>query len=115
MAESISNMSPQQFVAKQPAAQEQVPTDLVPLPSNGVTYPLGSIMANTESVAIRSMTARDEDILTSRALLKNGKAITTLLGNCIVNKNIDPGSLLAGDRNAILIGIRITEIGRAHV
>jgi hypothetical protein len=110
MADSISSISqPQQLMQA-----EQVPTDLVPLPSNGLVYQVGHPLANAESVAIRSMTAREEDILTSRALLKSGKAITQLVTNCMVNKNIPVETLLAGDRNAILIGIRITGYGAEY-
>ena len=81
---------------QQQTQQDQVPTDRVPLPSNGIVYPPNSSVCNADAVEIRSMTAREEDILTSRALLKSGKAITTLLANCIVDKSIVPGSLLAG-------------------
>lgn len=111
MSQSISNLSaPQQFAA----TQQEVPTDLIPIPSNGLVYPVGSPVANAETIAIRSMTAKDEDILTSRALLKNGKALTTLVSSCIVNKEINAGALLAGDRNAVLIGLRITGYGAGY-
>jgi hypothetical protein len=87
------------------------PTDLVPLPSGGKIYPVDSPVHLVDTVEIRSMTARDEDILTSRALLKQGKAISTLIRSCLVNKSIDADELLVGDRNAILIAIRITGYG----
>ena len=48
------------------------------------------------------MTARDEDILTSQTLLRKGLALEKFLENVLVDKTIDPGSLLIGDRNAIL-------------
>lgn len=109
MQDSITNISaPQQFV------QQETPAEIVPLPSKGITYPQGTALCNRDSVGIRAMTARDEDILTSRALLKSGKAIPTLLSNCIVDKNVDTGKMLAGDRNAILIGIRITGYGSSY-
>lgn len=87
------------------------PTDVVPLPSRGLVYEPGSPLALAEVVEIRSMTARDEDILTSRALLKQGKAISALIRSCLVDKRIDPELMLAGDRNAVLIAIRITGYG----
>ena len=65
----------------------------------------------SQTVDIRAMTAREEDILTSRALLKNGSMITRLIGSCLTDKNIDPNTLLSGDRNAILTAIRITGYG----
>jgi hypothetical protein len=57
------------------------------------------------------MTAKEEDILTSRALIKKGTVITELLKSCLVDKNIDPDSLISGDRNAIMTAVRITGYG----
>lgn len=113
MAESISNISPQQFAA-QTAPVELAPTDLIPLPSSGKAYPPGHPLVDRESVEVRSMTARDEDILTSRALIRGGKVISALIRSCVVDKAIDPDSMLAGDRNAVLIGIRITGYGSEY-
>ena len=88
-----------------------VPTDVVPLPSKGIVYPSDSHLSMADSIEIRSMTAKEEDILTSRALLKQGKAISALLKSCICDKTIDPDAMLSGDRNAALIAIRITGYG----
>lgn len=110
MPESISGLTPQQFV-QQTQQVEQVPTDLVPLPSKGVVYPPGHPFCGKEAVAIKSMTAHEEDILTSRALIKSGKLISALIKSCLMDKDVDPEMLLVGDRNAILLGIRITGYG----
>lgn len=91
-----------------------VPAETVPLPSEGRTYPPGSPLAGRASIDIRAMTARDEDILTSRALLKSGRAISALLQSCILLPGVDVGQMLAGDRNAALIGIRISGYGSAY-
>jgi hypothetical protein len=88
-----------------------VPTEAVPLPSLGKVYPTGSSLAAASRVEIRSMTAKEEDILTSRALLKQGKAMDALLKSCILDKNVSVGQLLTGDRNAILFAIRVTGYG----
>lgn len=87
------------------------PVDLVPLPSKGRVYPDTSPFHLAESVEIRSMTAADEDILTSAALLKQGKAISVLLKSCLMNKLVEPDDLVVGDRNAILIALRISGYG----
>lgn len=87
------------------------PHDLVPLPSRGKVYPPESPLHMAESVAIRPMTAREEDILTSTALMKSGKVITTLLRSCLVSKGIDVDAMLEGDRNAVLVALRITGYG----
>jgi hypothetical protein len=62
-------------------------------------------------VQIKAMTAQEEDILMSRALLKEGTVLTHLIKSSLIDKTIDPADLLAGDRNAILIAIRITGYG----
>ena len=60
------------------------------------------------------MTAKEEDILTSITLLQNGVALDRLLESIIVNKNIDPKSLLVGDRNAIIISARVSGYGNIY-
>ncbi len=113
-------MSDQKVNLGQPAATQGAqpgelgyvpPSETVPLPSMGLVYPPGDPLHGREVVEIRSMTARDEDILTSRALLKQGKAISVLLKSCLTDKSIDVEQMLVGDRNAVLIAIRITGYG----
>jgi len=88
-----------------------IPQELVPLPSLGKVYPPDSPAHGLETIEIKAMTAREEDILTSRALLKKGTVISELIKSCIVNRAIDPLSLLSGDRNALMVAIRITGYG----
>lgn len=88
-----------------------IPVELVPLPSDGKVYPEGSPLANRETVEIRSMTAREEDILTSRALVKKGTVISELIKSCLVDKSISVQDMLVGDRNALMVAIRITGYG----
>lgn len=89
----------------------EIPQEVVPLPSNGKVYSQNSTLHGSEVVEIRSMTAREEDILTSRALLKKGTVITELIKSCLVDKSINPLDLLSGDRNALMVAIRITGYG----
>ena len=88
-----------------------IPQELVPLPSCGKVYPVESTLCNVEAVEIRAMTAREEDILTSRALLKKGTVITELIKSCLIDKSIPVNHLLSGDRNALMVAIRITGYG----
>lgn len=85
--------------------------EVVPLPSNGKVYPQESSLYGMDSVEIKAMTAREEDILTSRALLKKGAVITELIKSCLVDKSINVLDLLSGDRNALMVAIRITGYG----
>ena len=66
-----------------------VPRDFVMLPSKGKIYPPGSPLHNLEDIEVRHLTAADEDILTSRSLLRSGKAIDAMLNNVILNKAIN--------------------------
>jgi hypothetical protein len=91
-----------------------VPVEAVPLPSNGVVYPVDSPLHGQETIEIRAMTAREEDILTSKALIKQGTVITHLLQSCLVDKSIKVQDMLAGDRNAIMTALRITGYGSEY-
>lgn len=89
----------------------EIPVETVPIPSGGRVYPSSSALHGKETVEIRAMTAREEDILTSRALLKKGTVITELIRSCLVDKTVNPVDLLTGDRNALMVAIRITGYG----
>jgi len=87
------------------------PTEFVELPSKGLYYPEGHPLRGETVVEIKHMTAKEEDILTSEALLKNELAIDRLLSAVIVDPTIKVGDLLIGDKNALLIAARITGFG----
>jgi rubredoxin len=87
------------------------PTEFVELPSRGHFYSSDHPLHNQETIELRFMTAKDEDILTSQALLKNGLAIDRLVSNLIVDKNINPDDLLIGDKNALLLAARVSGYG----
>lgn len=91
-----------------------VPVETVPLPSNGSIYPEGTPLFGAETLEIKAMTAREEDILTSKALIKKGTVISSLIGSCLVDKSIDVDSMISGDRNALMTAIRITGYGAAY-
>lgn len=90
------------------------PTEFVELPTEGRYYPEDHPLHNESVVEIRHMTAKDEDILTSRALLKKGIALDRFLQNILVDKRINLDSLYVGDKNAILVGARVTGYGPTY-
>lgn len=90
------------------------PAAVVPLPSQGKVYPIGSPLAGASVVEVKAMTAKEEDILTSRTLLKQGKALDVLLKSCVLDRRVDVDQMLSGDRNAALIAIRITGYGPSY-
>ena len=87
------------------------PTEFVDLPSKGELYPETHPLYGVESLEIRHMTAKEEDILTSEALIKKGIALDRLLDSLIVEKKVKAAELLIGDKNAVLIAARITGFG----
>jgi hypothetical protein len=88
-----------------------VPTEMVDIPSEGKFYPEGHPLHNVDSIEIRHLTAKEEDILTSQSLIKKGLAINKLLESIIIDKRIKVDDLLIGDKNALLIASRIYGYG----
>lgn len=90
------------------------PTLFVELPSKGRFYKQGSPLCGKETLEIKFMTAKEEDILTSKALIKKGVVLDRLIESILIDKNIDTTELLIGDRNAILVDARITGFGSKY-
>ncbi len=91
-----------------------VPTEFVELPSQGRYYPEGHPLHGLESVEIRQMTAKEEDILTSRTLLKKGLALDRAIESIIVDKRVKPNSIIVGDKNAIIVAMRVSGYGNEY-
>ena len=87
------------------------PTDFVDLPSQGRYYPEGHPLAGVTSVELRHMTAKEEDILTSDALLRKGLALDRMLQSLLVDKTLNLDEFLVGDKNALIIASRVTGFG----
>jgi len=109
----VKEMSREQYARQELGID--IPIDACPLPSRGLVYSPDSPLYLAEHVDYRSMTAREEDILMSRALIKKGTMVTELIKSCLMDKNIDVRSLLSGDRTALMIAIRISGYGRDYV
>jgi hypothetical protein len=92
----------------------EIPVETVPLPSGGKCYEAEHPLHGKETVEIRAMTAKEEDILTSKALIKKGTVISHLIKSCLIDKRVDPDTLLAGDRNALMVALRVTGYGTEY-
>ena len=90
------------------------PTYFVDLPSKGKFYPPSHPLYGKEQVEIKYMTAKEEDYLTSQPLLRKGIAIDRVLESVLIDKSIDLDGLLLGDKNAIMVGTRITGYGEEY-
>ena len=91
-----------------------VPTEFVELPTQGRFYPEDHPLRGKDCLEIRYMTAKDEDILSSKVLLKKGLAIDRFLNNIIIDKSINVDGLIVADKNAILVAARITGYGAEY-
>jgi hypothetical protein len=102
------------------AAQSQnnlsyvVPTEFVELPSRGLFYPEGHPLHGQDTVEIKYMTAKEEDILSSLTLIKKGVVLDRLMERLLIDKTIDPTSLVIGDRNVIMLAARISAYGNEY-
>ena len=91
-----------------------VPTEFVELPSGGQYYPPNHPLHGQQHIEVRHMTAKEEDILTSRTLLKQGVALERVIQNLIIDKRINPDYLLVGDKNAVIIQARVSGYGSEY-
>jgi len=91
-----------------------VPTEFVALPTEGAYYPDGHPLQKADSVEIKYMTAKEEDLLSSRSLLEKGLVLDRLLENLLVDKHIRSRDLLMADRNAILVAARSSGYGEEY-
>jgi len=92
-----------------------VPTQTVELPSRGMFYKEGTSLFGKESIEIKALTAKEEDILSSAEYLKAGTVFDKLLDSIIIDKTIDHTELLSGDKNALLIAARVSGYGPEYL
>lgn len=81
---------------------EGVTWDMIPLPSKGECY-----KHKRSSIPVRSITADDENIIASPNMYRDNKILDTILANTILLKDFDPRTLCKGDREAILLWLRM--------
>ena len=65
-----------QNMQRQEIKSSNFPTEIISLPSKGLVYPEGNPL-RSGTVEMKYMTAREEDILTSQNLIKQGIVLDT--------------------------------------
>lgn len=88
-----------------------VQTVQAPIPSGGLVYPQDHPLFQLDEVEIKTMTAKEENILMSKALIRRGTVINELLKSSIIDKKVDVLTLLSGDRMALVFAIRAQGYG----
>ena len=91
-----------------------VPTMLVDLPSRGSLYPEGHPLYNKETIEIKYMTAKEEDILLNTSYIEKGVVLEKLLESVILDRAIKVDTLLSGDKSAIQIACRSNAYGEDY-
>ncbi len=90
-----------------------IPTEEIELPSKGLLYSKDSPLASGK-IEMKYMTAKEEDILTNQNYIQSGTVIDKLLKALIINKDINFGDILIGDKNAIMIAARVLAYGKDY-
>lgn len=101
-----------QNMQRQEVKSSGFPTEIISLPSKGLVYPEDSPLRSGK-VEMKYMTAREEDILTSANLIKQGVALDKLMQSLIVSP-INYNDLVIGDKNAIMVASRILGYGKDY-
>jgi len=89
------------------------PTEVLSLPSQGLLYPEDSAL-RSGTIDVKYMTAKEEDILTSTNLIKQGVVIDKLLESVIADPKIKLNDMLVGDKNALMVGTRVLGYGKEY-
>ena len=90
--------------------KQKFPSEIIDLPSGGKIYGKESPLYQGK-IEIKYMTAKEEDILTSQNLIKKGAVLEKLMDSLILTPGVNSKSLVLGDKNAIMIAIRILAYG----
>lgn len=90
------------------------PTEFVDLPSKGKFYPKNHPLRDKTSLEIKFMTAKEEDILTNKSLIKKGVVVDRMLQSLIVDKNVSIEDMLLGDKNALIVASRVSGYGAKY-
>lgn len=105
-----SQVAPSNFSA----SGYQVPTEIVELPSKGKLYSDDHPLKDVESVEIKFMTTKEEDLLISPSLNEKGVAIDRVIESLIISARVDATTLIPGDKNAILMAARKSAYGNEY-
>ena len=89
------------------------PTEIVPLPSKGLIYSEDHPLAQGV-IEMKYMTAKEEDILTSQNLIKQGVVLDKLFESLIIT-SVKYNDLYVGDKNAIMVAARVLGYGKDYV
>ncbi len=85
--------------------ESKFPSEVINLPSKGWFYAAENPLSDG-TLELKMMTAKEEDILTSRNLIQKNIVLDKLLESVVINKEINLDDMLICDRNAAFFAIR---------
>lgn len=88
------------------------PTVIVDLPSRGLFYPPDNPLSSGK-IEMKYMTAKEEDILTTKSYIDSGVVFDKLYQSLIVTP-VDYNTILNGDKDAIMFAARIYGYGENY-
>ena len=91
-----------------------VPTEDVTLPTAGKFYKKDSPLHNLETVKIKHMTAKEEDLISSKGKNTEKSMFDSLIDSVLVDKNMNSSMFYEEDKLAILLKIRETGYGKEY-
>src|SRR5512137_1094990 len=96
---NLITISRPSVAAPVPTKQEtKFPTEVIGLPSKGWFYPEGSPLSSGQ-LELKMMTAKEEDILTSKNLINKNVVLDKLLESVVIDKSIKLDDMFICDRN----------------
>ena len=87
-------------------AYQPHPRVFIQLPSQGLYYHNGEIDKTDSEIGVRAMSAKDEMMLSNPDALMNGRAVSTVIANC-VPQILKPLDLVVADIEALLLAIKL--------
>jgi len=85
--------------------ESKFPTEVINLPSKGWFYPTDHPLASG-TLELKMMTAKEEDILTSKNLITKNIVLDKLLESVVIDKSIPLDDMFICDRNAAFFAVR---------
>ena len=89
------------------------PTHTVELPSKGLLYPESSPLSKG-TIELKIPTGKEENILSTPALIKNNTVIDKFLESLIVDKTVKLNDIIIGDINALIYESRKLAYGASY-
>ena len=89
-------------------------TFFVDLPTKGASYPEGHPFHGKETIEVKMLTMKEEEILLNSSYAQKGVLVDKLLQSIILEKDFNPKEIFETDQLAILIAARIDAYGEDY-